>query len=192
MIDQLQSPIPPPVRSALLVIDAQKGLFSGPVPPHRADEVVGNINLLIAKARLAGAPVCFAQHSGPPGTPVEPGCPTWALLDGLDVAVGDHVFSKTRPSVFWQTGLDAWLRAAGVGRLVVSGLKTEYCVDTACRVGFELGYRMVLAADAHSTMGSPVLSPDAAIAHHNHLLGTLFARCVPTAAVSFEPEEGRS
>lgn len=184
----MNDPNPPSQPTALLVIDMQKGLFSGPVAPHHADTLIANVNTLIANARRSGAPIHIAQHSGPPGTPVEPGCPTWALLDALDVAPTDHVFQKTRPSAFWETDLDARLRAAGIRRLVIAGLKTDYCVDTACRVAFELGYQPVLASDAHSTTDSPVLPAEAIIRHHNHTLGSLFARCVATADVSFDPE----
>lgn len=184
----MNDPNPPIQPSALLVIDMQKGLFSGAVPPHRTETLIANVNALIGKARRSGAPIHFVQHSGPPGTPVEPGCPTWALLEELDVAPTDHVFQKTRPSAFWGTDLDARLRAAGIRRLVIAGLKTDYCVDTACRVAFELGYQPVLASDAHSTTDSPVLPAEAIIRHHNHTLGSLFARCVATAEVSFDPE----
>lgn len=174
-------------RTALLVIDMQKGLFHGPQSPWRGADILANVNRLIGRARDAGAPVIFLQHSGPPGSPAEPGSPGWELLDELDVAASDRILRKTRTSVFWQTPLDGMLVSAGVRDVVVCGMKTDYCIDTACRVAAELGYRPVLAADAHTTVDAPGLglAAEAIVGHHNRILGGAFAQVVDTADLRF-------
>jgi nicotinamidase/pyrazinamidase len=46
------------------------------------------------------------------------------------------------------TDLDARLRAAGVRRLYVGGLATDYCVLNTVRDGLSLGYEVFLLEDA--------------------------------------------
>ncbi|MCY1462631.1 Isochorismatase family protein [compost metagenome] len=75
-------------------------------------------------------------------------------------------------------------------RLVICGLQTDYCVNATVRQALKLGYDVVLAADAHSTVDNGNLSAEDIIAEHNkdlaHLTGSV-ARIdvVPAAKVLF-------
>jgi nicotinamidase-related amidase len=60
------------------------------------------------------------------------------------------VTEKGACSSFYRTGLDERLRAAGIGGLVIGGLQTEFCIDTACRVAQSLGHAATLG-DTHFT-----------------------------------------
>ena len=51
-------------RTALLIVDVQRGLFRRPTPVYRADELLANINMLVDRAHRAAAPVFYVQHSG--------------------------------------------------------------------------------------------------------------------------------
>lgn len=77
---------------------------------------------------------------------------------------------KDRCDAFLGTGLDARLRALGIGRLVIAGMQTEFCVDTTTRAAFAHGYKVVLASDAHTTFDSPQLKAPDIVAHHNAVL----------------------
>lgn len=173
-------------RPALLLIDMQMGLFHGPDRPHDADGLLARSQILIAAARAAGAPVFAARHTGPDGSPIAVGSPAWQLMPelGLDPAC-DIIFNKTRPSCFQGTEFAARLAALGCDSLVIAGLKTQYCVDTTCRVAAELGLQVQLAADAHSCMDTPMLKAEAIIAHHNATLAGPFARVLPVADIGF-------
>ena len=61
---------------------------------------------------------------------------------------GELVIRKTRYSAFWDTDLDARLKALGVDTLVIAGLTTECCVDGTARDAFNLDYHVFVAADA--------------------------------------------
>ena len=64
----------------------------------------------------------------------------------------------------------------GVKNLIITGMQTEYCVDTTCRRAYSLGYRVTLVKDAHSTWGTDLLTAPQIIAHHNEVLGGWFAK----------------
>lgn len=176
----------PSSRIALLVVDMQVGLYHGPEQPFEGQRVLANVQRLIERARAAGAPIFAARHTGPQGSPIAAGSPFWQLLPelGIDPAT-DTVFDKTRPSCFLGTQLAAQLAAAGVEELVIAGMKTQYCIDTTCRVAAELGFKPILAADAHTCMDTPALPAQAIVAHHNAMLAGPFVRLAETAAVQF-------
>ncbi len=177
---------PDAVRSALLIIDMQLGLFRGAEAPHDGTRILANINTLVGRARLAGAPIYAARHTGPKGSPIEAGSPLWQLHPELAVdSAVDRVFDKPRPSCFAGTQLADELGRARVERLVIVGMKTQYCVDTTCRAASELGFQPVLVADAHTCMDTPQLPAAAIIAHHNATLNGPFARLQATDEVCF-------
>lgn len=171
--------------TALIVIDMQRALLSGSTKPHDIDGVQERTLALIAAARAAGAQVVFVQHCSPPGTPCAQGSTGWELLDGLAPHADDWVVQKTRPSVFFGTDLRERLHQSGVKRLVLVGMKTEYCIDTSCRGAADLGFQVVLVSDGHTTMDSPVMPARSIIAHHNLTLGGPFAELVTAGQVTF-------
>lgn len=173
-------------RRALLVLDMQVGLFEGGERPWRGEQVLTTINQLIGAVRNADVPVFFARHTGPEGSPIAAGNAAWQLLPGLNAdPQRDRLFDKTRPSAFFATSLADELRAADIEELVIVGMKTQYCVDTNCRVAAELGFKPVLVSDAHTCMDTPGLSAEAIVAHHNFTLAGAFARVLPAADLSF-------
>jgi nicotinamidase-related amidase len=78
-----------------------------------------------------------------------------------------------------------------VSELVVCGMHTEFCVDTTIRRALALGYPVILAADAHTSDGSAVLTPALVIAHHNDVLSNISSfgprvRPLPAAEIAFD------
>lgn len=174
------------MADALLIIDMQTGLYDGPQKPFERERVLDTINELILRARQADAPIFIARHTGPAGSPLEVGSPYWQLWPALDVdEARDHLFNKTRPSCFLGTDLVQQLRAAQVSELVIVGMKTQFCVDTTCRVAVELGFSVILPEDGHTCMDTPALKAEAIIEHHNSTLAGPFVRRLKAAEVSF-------
>jgi len=174
------------MADALLIIDMQTGLYDGPQKPFERERVLDTINQLIQRARQADAPIFIARHTGPAGSPLEVGSPYWQLWPALDVdEARDHLFNKTRPSCFLGTDLAQQLRAAQVSELVIVGMKTQFCVDTTCRVAVELGFSVILPEDGHTCMDTPALKAEAIIEHHNSTLAGPFVQRLKAAEVSF-------
>jgi len=62
---------------------------------------------------------------------------------------GDEiVLPKTSSSVFISTNIDYVLRNLGMRQLIVSGILTDQCVDSAVRDACDLGYLVTIATDA--------------------------------------------
>jgi nicotinamidase-related amidase len=66
--------------------------------------------------------------------------------------IGDEiVLPKGSSSVFISTHIDYLLRNLGVRQLVISGLVTDQCVESAVRDACDLGYLVTLVTDACAT-----------------------------------------
>lgn len=156
--------LPSRPRTALVVIDVQKGVVAG---AHQRDEVVANIGALVDKARAEGVPVVWVQHAD---DELPRGSEQWQYVDELRPAESEPLIHKRYGDSFEDTDLEEQLAALGVGRLVVTGAQTDACVRSTLHGSFTRGYDSVLVADAHTTedlseWGAP--PPDQVIAHTN-------------------------
>ena len=163
---------------ALLILDMQVGLVHGPEKPWRGEALLQTLNSLMDKARSAGAPIFLARHIGPVGSPIEPGSPLTMIVQELKLQGGEVVFEKRRPNAFAMTDLAVNLRAHGATGVVITGMKTQYCVDSTCRAARDLGFDAVLIADGHSCSDTPVMKAQDIVAHHNATLDGPFCRLV--------------
>jgi nicotinamidase-related amidase len=164
------------MKTALIVIDVQAGMFAWPeYPPFEGEFVVARIADLIARARETDVPVHFVQHDGGPDDNLHPGKPGFAFHALIAPRDTDDVTVKRCCSSFQGTDLDAKLKAGGIDHVVICGMQTEFCVDTAVRAAFERGYKVTLVGDAHTTMDTRALKARDIIAHHNATLGGSFA-----------------
>ncbi|MDQ0023298.1 nicotinamidase-related amidase [Variovorax paradoxus] len=176
------------MKTAVLVIDMQRGLCDDPPRPHEAGEVVQRINALTERARAAGVPVAFIQHEN--DVDLEFDSERWQLADALHVDAGDTKIRKTTPDSFLRTPLEALLAGQGVQRVVICGYSSEFCVDTTARRAAALGFEVVLAADAHTSHDKPHATGAFIRAHHNTTLSDITSfgvpiRAVPSADIAF-------
>ena len=160
------------MRSALLVIDVQRALCSGEWSAFDIDRVVDRINEVIGRARAAGAPVFLIQHEEDDG-PLQFGADGWQLYERLDAQPGDVRIRKTATDSFHRTELHSLLQSRSVGKLVICGLQSEFCVDSTVRGALAHGYPVVLVADGHTTLDNGVISATQISAHHNATLANL-------------------
>ena len=126
-----------------------------------AGTVVPAAARLIAAARDRAMPVMFtrcvsftpgARDNGRRfrefGIVVAPDSRDADILDELDRRPGDLVWNKTTASVFLSTNIDRTLRQMGIDTLVVGGVVTSGCVESAVRDACDLDYGVVLVDDA--------------------------------------------
>ena len=64
-------------------------------------------------------------------------------------------FVKNRHSALVGTGLSVWLRRHGIGRLIVTGIRTEQCCETTARLASDFGYDVVFVTEATATTPLP-------------------------------------
>ena len=74
--------------------------------------------------------------------------PQAALLPELEVDRADFVLDKTTASPFWSTHLDRLLRQLQIECVLMTGVVTSGCVESAVRDASDLDYRVVLVEDA--------------------------------------------
>lgn len=109
----------------------------------------------------------------------------WQLHPILVPAQQDTLLQKQMPSAFYQTTLDAYLRAHRITKLVIAGIQTELCADTTCREACSRDYDVTLVKDAHSTWERGQLTVPQIIARHNSLLGDWFVTVQEEQHTSF-------
>lgn len=161
-------------RTALIVVDLQKGIVSLPTA-QPIDGVVRNAAALAAAFRRRDLPVVLVNVVGaaPGRTEVSRNLlkelpPGWAdLISELDRQPSDHTVTKHTPGAFTATGLDDDLKAAGVTQVVIAGVATSNGVEVTARQAFELGFNVTLAIDAMTDM-----RPEA----HAYCLAQVFPR----------------
>jgi nicotinamidase-related amidase len=159
------------MKSALLIIDVQTALCSGEWAAFDIDRVVERINDVAAKARAAGVPVVLVQHEDE--GPLQFGAEGWQLYERLATYPEDIRVRKTATDSFHKTELHSLLQSRSVGKLVICGLQSEFCVDSTVRGALAHGYPVVLVSDAHSTLENGVLSAAQISAHHNATLANI-------------------
>lgn len=150
--------------AALLVIDVQNGVVTG---AHQRDAVVANVAELVDKARLAGTPIVWVQHSD---DGLDRGSDEWEIVPELERYDDEPLVEKNFGDAFESTTLESVLAGLGVGRLIVSGAQTDQCIRSTLHGAFARGYDATLVGDAHTTedlsvYGAP--TPDMVIAHTN-------------------------
>ncbi|MEY4366934.1 MAG: hypothetical protein RLZ28_349 [Actinomycetota bacterium] len=134
-------------KTALLVIDVQNGVVEG---AYNLDSVVANINVAVAKARAAGAPVIWVQHSEEE-MPID--SDGWQIVPQLSPAPGERTVQKVYKSSFEATNLEEILAGLKVNHVILTGMQTNNCIRHTTHSGLERGYDVTLVSDAHTTTG---------------------------------------
>lgn len=86
----------------------------------------------------------LAIHSGP-------GSKEAAILEEIAPVNDEIVFNKTTGSVFNSTPIHQVLNSMGIRNLIMCGVMTSGCVESAARDAIDLGYGVVVVADASAS-----------------------------------------
>ncbi len=141
---------------ALVVVDLQRAFDDHDhwSPTGRRDNPAceAHVAALVAAWREHGRPVVFVRHdSTEPGSPLAAGTPGNAFKPELTGTPDLLVTKGTNSSFYGEPDLDAWLRGQGLRGFAVCGIQTNHCVETTARMGGNLGYEVLLVADACHT-----------------------------------------
>jgi nicotinamidase-related amidase len=163
-----------PERTALLVIDLQKGEYNpariaaepekGYLFERIRDVVIPNGQKLLAACRAAGVEVIYTVIEAltldgrdrsldykVSGIFFAKGSREAEVLDELQPLPNEIVIPKTSSSLFNSTNFEYVLRNLGIEYVMVMGIVTDQCVETAVRDGCDRGFLMTLIDDACAT-----------------------------------------
>ncbi len=151
-------------NTALLVVDMQVAALER---AHERDAVVAAVASLVERARQAGVPVVWVQHSDDDLARESDG---WQIVSELAPGEAEPLVEKSYGDSFEDTTLETVLSGLGVGQMVVVGAQTDWCVRSTLHGALARGYDATLVSDAHTTedqteWGAP--PPDRVIAHTN-------------------------
>lgn len=157
----------PKTGDALLVTDVQNDFLSGgSLAVARGDEVVPILNRYIHIFQAKGLPIyatrdwhpeghcSFQSRGGPWPQHCVAGSAGARFAATLRLPRATVVISKATAvdaeaySSFEGTDLDSQLRSAGIKRVFIGGLTTDYCILNTVRDGVRLGYKMFVLVDA--------------------------------------------
>jgi nicotinamidase-related amidase len=171
-----------PAKTALVVIDLQRGIVAMPSVPHSTAEVVARTAQMAGALRAAGGTVVFVhvtrsadgKDALKPITdaPAQAGGrtppPDWAeLVPELAPQPSDVIIAKRQWGAFYGTELDLQLRRRGVDTIVLCGISTRLGVESTARDAYERGYNQIFVEDAMAARD---------VEEHRHTVGSLFPR----------------
>ena len=171
-----------PAKTALVVIDLQRGIVAAPSVPHSSAEVVARAAQMAAALRNAGGTVVLVHVTpsadGKDGlkpitdAPVGAGGrtlpPDWAeIVPELAPQPSDVIITKRQWGAFYGTELDLQLRRRGVDTIVLCGISTSIGVESTARDAYERGYNQIFVEDAMAARD---------VEEHRHTVGSLFPR----------------
>jgi nicotinamidase-related amidase len=152
-------------KTALVVIDLQKGIVGRQTAPHAADLVVNNAAALVGAFRQNGLPVFLVRVTPSldrkdalhpivdTPAPLPTLLPDWAaIVPDLSPKEGDFIITKRQWGAFHGTELDLQCRRRGMTTIVLCGIATNFGVESTARAAFELGYHQVFAEDAMTAL----------------------------------------
>ncbi|OON81341.1 isochorismatase family protein [Streptomyces tsukubensis] len=145
-------------KTALVVVDLQKGIVGLPTA-HPAADVVERSATLAAAFRAKGLPVVLVRVTGgAPGRTEGPASSArpaddWAdLVPELGRQDSDIVVTKLTWGAFYGTDLDLQLRRRGITQVVLTGIATSIGVESTARFASEYGYNVTVVTDAVTDM----------------------------------------
>lgn len=166
-------------KTALVVIDLQKGITATPRLPYDSNVVIANASKIADAFRKSAMSVFLVhvatsdkdrlkpladdvpQMKGPPAK-------DWSeFVAEIGPKEGDVVITKRQWGAFYGTELELQLRRRGINTIVLGGISTNLGVESTARNAFELGYQQIFVEDAMSTSSTE---------EHNNTVNKIFKK----------------
>lgn len=176
-------------NAALVIIDMQQGMNHPTLGRRNNPDAELQMQHLLSAWRQAGRPVIHVRHMSRAHDsvfwPGQPGCEFQPTLQPL---VHEHVLEKNVPDAFSALGLERWLHTRSIRQLVIVGVITNNSVESTARSGGNLGFDVIVAADACYTFDQVDLSGRVWLAEEVHALSLSnlamdYARVIQTAEI---------
>ena len=150
-------------KTAVVVIDLQKGVSSIPTEPYPSAVVIENSAKLLTAARKNNMTVFLVHVTPSPDMKdalrpvaetsfVRSGFdPGWSeFVPELNIQPEDFLIIKHQWGAFYGTELDLQLRRRGIDTIILCGIATNFGVESTARSAYELGYNQIFVEDAMS------------------------------------------
>jgi len=132
-------------KPVLMVVDVQVGVMS---ESWDAERVIKNVARVVERARAAGLPVVWVQHSD---EELAYGSPQWQWVPELAPLEGETLIHKKFNSSFELTELENELAKLGTTHIALAGASTNWCIRATAYGALDRGYDVTLIEDAHTT-----------------------------------------
>lgn len=153
------------VNTALVLIDLQHSNVERTLAPHASQRVVENcarlaqlvrrkggtvvyVRVLVNELRQQPADISVGRAPSAPPLPAQ----AWEIVAGAGRQDDDIVIDKRQWGAFHGTSLDQQLRRLGVRTIILGGIATNFGVESTARAAQDLGYALVFAEDAMSSI----------------------------------------
>jgi len=155
-----------PRRTALLVVDMQKGILSKTGSAHlmQTQKIIPGLRKIIELCRKQGVLIIFSRHSNEFANQVyrelrpyffnQDGSPMvskksefFQIIDDLGANPDDIFIDKDRSSPFYQTHLETILRSRKIENVVIAGVATNVCCEAAARDAYYRDFRVYMIED---------------------------------------------
>lgn len=154
-------------KTALVVIDLQKGITGREVAPHDAATVIKNAAAIADAFRKNTMPVFLVRVTPSPDgkdalRPITDAAPwtqtpaaDWAeIVPEMGPKEGDFIITKHQWGAFYGTEIDLEFRRRGITTMVLCGISTNIGVESTARFAYEYGYNQIFAEDAMTAMSA--------------------------------------
>jgi nicotinamidase-related amidase len=148
-------------KTAIVVIDLQKGIASIPTEPYSSKVVIENTAKILKEFRKNSMPV-FLINVTPSKDMKDALRPisetsfsmsnydsSWSeFVPDLDIQPTDFRITKHQWGAFYGTELDLQLRRRKIETIVLCGIATNFGVESTARFAYEFGFNQVFVEDA--------------------------------------------
>lgn len=147
-------------KTALVVIDLQKGMAAQPTKPYLAQEVIKNVTKLLNIFRK-NCMLVFLVHVIPTKETMlnvlsdesfsssSVPSPDWSeFVPEISPTSTDVIIVKRQWGAFYGTDLELQLRRRGMNTIVLCGISTDVGVESTARFAYEYGFQQIFAEDA--------------------------------------------
>jgi len=142
------------LKTALLIIDIQNDFFPGGKHPLvKPLEAAQRAYMILQCFREQGGYHVHIQHVSkkPDATFFISGDRGTDIHDSIAHFEGEPIVYKHEPNAFLDTNLLELLRGWAIERVVITGMMTHMSVDATARAASDLGFKIIVVADACAT-----------------------------------------